>query len=190
MACKCHTTEYASTKRQRQIWQHGRFLSTGSMVFTCSPPRCWKIRRTFISIQMRATWDAERCSAHNGCIQPGRHNCCHTIITIKELLPIVIAVEIYSQTLSNRHICFHCDNIAVVHIINKQTSKEKTVMKLFRRLVVTALKLNITLFAEHIPGKNNSLADFLSRLQVNEFQRAAPGIDEHPTPVPTRLLNV
>lgn len=55
-------------------------------------------------------------------------------ITIKELLPIVLAIEIWGRILSNKKILFKTDNKAVAEIINNQTSKEK-IMSLVRRLV-------------------------------------------------------
>ena len=50
-------------------------------------------------------------------------------ITIKEFFPIVLAIEIWGNRLKNHKIIFMTDNIAVVHIINKTTSKEKNIMK-------------------------------------------------------------
>lgn len=49
-------------------------------------------------------------------------------ITFKELFPIVIAVETWGHTLPNKLILFHSDNIAVVEIINKISSKDTSVM--------------------------------------------------------------
>jgi hypothetical protein len=46
----------------------------------------------------------------------------HTSVT--EFFPIVIAMEMWGASLSNSSIVFHSDNIAVVHVINSNTSKE------------------------------------------------------------------
>ena len=46
-------------------------------------------------------------------------------ITIKELFPIVLAIEIWGHLLKNHKILFMTDNLAVVHIINKTTSRIK-----------------------------------------------------------------
>ena len=45
-------------------------------------------------------------------------------ITVKELLPIVIAIAILGAEWANKSILCHCDNEAVVHIINSGTSKD------------------------------------------------------------------
>ena len=107
-------------------------------------------------------------------------------ITIKELLPIVLAVEVWGKVMQNRCVRFHCDNLAVVTIINKMTSKDS--MKLVRRFVLSTMQLNIIFFAEHIPGKSNVLADHLSRLQVDKFRHLATHMDRLPVTIPHRLL--
>ena len=84
-------------------------------------------------------------------------------ITIKELFPIVLAVDIWSPLLANHKILFLTDNAALADIINKTSSKEKNIMKLVRRLVLSSLKHNIHVRARHIPGKTNLICDLLSR---------------------------
>lgn len=64
-------------------------------------------------------------------------------ITVRELLPTVIAVEVWHNVLQNKRIQFFCDSMSVVHIINKHTSKDQTLMKLMRRFMVSVLKYNI-----------------------------------------------
>lgn len=111
-------------------------------------------------------------------------------ITFKELFPIVIAVETWGQALANQSILFHSDNIAVVEIINKISSKDTSVMCLVRRLVLACLRHNILFQAEHIPGKINTVPDLLSRLQVQKFLGLAPYMDRFPTTVPKQYLHV
>ena len=108
-------------------------------------------------------------------------------ITVKELFPIVLAVEIWGHRLRNHKILFKTDNQAVVEIINKQTSRDSSVMSLVRRLVVAALLNNVLFRAEHIPGYTNVIPDKLSRLQFQEVRRLAPWLDPTPTPVPEHL---
>ncbi|XP_069108938.1 uncharacterized protein [Argopecten irradians] len=111
-------------------------------------------------------------------------------ITIKELFPIVLAVQLWGNALKNKCILFHCDNSAVVAVLNTHTSKEPTVMKLVRKLVLTSLRLNFMFCAEHIQGKRNVLADHLSRLQVDRFRLLAPHMDRDPTSIPDNLLTI
>jgi hypothetical protein len=59
------------------------------------------------------------------------------------MYPIILAVELCAAEIQNKHIQFHCDNIAIVYAINKQTAKDPNLMKLVRRLVVQALIFNM-----------------------------------------------
>lgn len=105
-------------------------------------------------------------------------------ITIKELYPIVLAIELWGHKLANKSVCFNCDNEALVFILNKQTSKERQLMFLVRKLVLLSLKHNILFIARHIPGKFNILSDALSRLQVHKFKILFPEADEQSTDIP------
>ena len=109
-------------------------------------------------------------------------------ITILELYPIVAAVCIWVDIFRDKCICFHTDNMALVHVINKQTSKEPQVMKLIRKLVMMCLRHNVLFKADHVPGVYNGLADALSRLQIQKFRELAPEADKLSTHLPWDLL--
>ena len=111
-------------------------------------------------------------------------------IAVLELYPIVAAVGVWGNQWENKSVCFYTDNQALVSILNKQTSREKVVMRLIRTLVVTCLKWNIHFIAKHIPGRLNTLADSLSRCQVDQFKALAPWANPRPTRVSHRLLPV
>ena len=76
-------------------------------------------------------------------------------ITLLELYPIVLAVQIWGNRLANGPIMFYTDNQALVPIINKQSSKDKAIMCLVRKLLITCLRFNILFQAQHIAGKAN-----------------------------------
>ena len=99
-------------------------------------------------------------------------------ITIKELFPIFLALELWGKHLTNHKILFMSDNQAVVQVINKQSCYEPILMKLVRRLVLAALTNNIYFRSAHIPGKENVLADKLSRLKFQEALLMAPWLDQ------------
>lgn len=105
-------------------------------------------------------------------------------IALLELYPIVLAVEIWSSYLQNQFIYFPTDNIALVPVINTQTSKDVKIMFLIRRLVISCLRNNVNCRAVHINGPRNILADLLSRQQVEQFHQLAPWTDSCPVPVP------
>ncbi|CAC5395226.1 unnamed protein product [Mytilus coruscus] len=105
-------------------------------------------------------------------------------IAFLELYPIVLAVEIWGYQFQNQCINFHTDNIALVSLINKQTSKDALIMFLIRRLVLHCLRNNVSFKEKHMYSSNNVLADALSRQQVQKFNRLAPWADTVPKPVP------
>ena len=105
-------------------------------------------------------------------------------ITLLELYPVVLALEVWGPLLSQKRILLHTDNQALVAVLQKQSSKEPLVMVLVRRLVLCCLKHNLVLTAEHIAGKDNTIADALSRLQMVRFRELSPQADQDPTPIP------
>lgn len=111
-------------------------------------------------------------------------------ITVLELFPIVLALEMWGSQFQNHKILFLTDNEAVVAIINKTSSKDKTIMKLVRRLVISCLQNNIFFKAKHVPGKFNVLADRLSRLEFQEALTLAPWLNKTPVQIPANLLHI
>ena len=63
-------------------------------------------------------------------------------------------------------------------------------MKLIRRLVLVTLKHNIFFKSEHIPGKLNITADYLSRFKFQDAFRSAPYLNTTPTILPVHRLDI
>lgn len=80
-----------------------------------------------------------------------------------------------------KKVLFLSDNMAVVEVINKRSSRDKRLMILLRRLVLVSLQCNIHFRAKHIPGKLNVTADKLSRFKFQEAFRESPYIQQQPT---------
>ena len=87
-------------------------------------------------------------------------------ISFLELFPIVISIHLWSPHLRHKHIIIHTDNQALIHVINNSTSKNANMMALVRTLVITCMQFNVQIYAKHILGKSNTLADLLSRLVI------------------------
>ena len=111
-------------------------------------------------------------------------------ITALEFFPIFDAVNIWGKTFKNKKILFHCDNLAVVHIVNSMTSKSVRVMTLLRSFTLLCLKLNIAFKAVHVSGTSNKIADSLSRSLFQKFRQLAPEALPEPTPVPDHLWKI
>lgn len=111
-------------------------------------------------------------------------------ITTLELFPIFVSLHIWGAELRNKKLLFHCDNMAVVQVVNSMTSKSEKLMVLLREITIHCLKLNIVIKAKHINGVKNVLTDALSRLQVDKFRRLAPGAEKEPAKIPDHLWNL
>lgn len=109
-------------------------------------------------------------------------------INTLELYPITLAVCLFGKLWQNRNILFMCDNQCIVHCLNKQTSKNKIIMKLIRKIVLQSLKFNFCFASKYISSKNNFVLDKLSRFQIVEARKVAPHMNPDPHPIPDELL--
>ena len=109
-------------------------------------------------------------------------------IVLLEAYPIMLLFHMFGSMLANKMIILHTDNEALVTILNKQSCKHPGTMVIVREIVLTALKYNVIFKAEHIPGRDNTLSDALSRLQVDAFKSKCKDHDPEPTQVPHNLL--
>ena len=109
-------------------------------------------------------------------------------IAYKELFPIVIAARIWGGLWGQRSVCFRCDNLAVVTILNSRTSKDSLlIMHLLRNLLMSAAYFGFTFCAQHVPGMENKIADALSGFKWQSFRHHAPLAKAHPVNIPQSL---
>ena len=111
-------------------------------------------------------------------------------MTFLELVPIILALFIWGENLQNRKILFRTDNMALVSVINKQTSRNKNVMILIRSLVLFSMSYNFNFKAVHIPGYLNNIADSISRKQWSRFRHLAPQAQMVPAMIPRKFLSL
>lgn len=109
-------------------------------------------------------------------------------IVVLERYPILVAISMWTDTLSSKVIEIRTDNAALVPIINKLYCKDPVVFRLMHPLALVCMKHNILLIAKHIPGKENIGADLLSRNKIPEFIRLFNNKDHAHTEVPLELL--
>ena len=111
-------------------------------------------------------------------------------IAQKELLPILFAMVIWGGEWGGRRVECHCDNAAVVSVVNTGQSKDKVLMHLLRCMFFVAAKLHLHLHAIHVPGHTNVAADALSRNDLARFLQVVPHAAREPTPIPQALVNL
>lgn len=111
-------------------------------------------------------------------------------ITFLEFVPIVLAMSIWGSRLRNKKIKFFVDNLALVEILNKQTSKSKRVMSLMRPFVLYTMQNNIIFRSHHILGALNSISDSISRQEWRRFRSLAPTAKQNPERIPQHFLDL
>ena len=111
-------------------------------------------------------------------------------IAIKELTPIVLAAAVWGRGWSGKSVMAHCDNAAVVSVINSGSSKDPDLMHLTRCLTFIKVKFDFALFSSHVPGVNNELADALSHNNLPFFLRHYPQAEQRPSTLSPELLDL
>ena len=84
-----------------------------------------------------------------------------------EMLNILVAVRVWGRYCATHRILIHCDNQAVVMIMDSCKTRDLTLAAICRNILIECAKFDIDLHTVHIPGKSNVIADALSRLSLN-----------------------
>ena len=109
-------------------------------------------------------------------------------IVAKQLLPIVLAAALWGSRWRGSTVCYHCDNMAVVEVINRHSAKETLLCHLLRSLFFISARLDFDVVALHTPGVANVAADAISRNKIHTFRSQVPRADPLPSPVPPELV--
>ena len=96
--------------------------------------------------------------------------CClqNSPIVVLEMFNILVATRLWAFKWANKNVLIHCDNEAVVTILNSGKSKDVTLSRISRNIFMQCASHDIQLQVKHVPGKNNNIADLLSRWQVTD----------------------
>ena len=111
-------------------------------------------------------------------------------ITIKELLPIMVAVVMWGRHWQAQKVLCHCDNQAVVAVLRSRSSKQPQLMHMLRCLFFVEASYGFELSASYIPTEANDLADDLSRNNLSSFLCKVPALKRNPVKVPCQLLEI
>lgn len=91
-------------------------------------------------------------------------SCVNLHINYKEVMAIILGLEIFAPRLANTHITVVTDNTAAKGILNKGRSRSTFVMSWLRRLFWVCSMYNISFRVIHVPGSLNQIPDSISRL--------------------------
>ena len=85
-------------------------------------------------------------------------------INLKEAFCIILSAVKWAPHWRNHKVHVYCDNTAAVAMINKGTTANSLMMRYLRLLFWLSATYNFRITAIHIPGKLNTTADHISRL--------------------------
>ena len=91
--------------------------------------------------------------------------------SVKELVPIVIAVALWGHKWVGKTILVWLDNTVA---INSHTSQHEDTVHMLRCLTFLLAKWQCHLITEHLSGSHNAIADALSRNNLSHFQTLFP----------------
>ena len=104
-------------------------------------------------------------------------------IAVKEIVPIVVAAGVSGKLWGGLHVRFHFDNMAVIAVLNKHTTKDVSLLHFLCCLYFYA-SYKFHYSSSYIPGALNTYADTLSQNFVHDF---SPLFQQVP---PTTVLQV
>ena len=79
------------------------------------------------------------------------------------MLNILVALRLRAKDWSGLSIKIHCDNQAVVTILNSDKTRDSNLASISRNIFMLCAEFDIFLIVEHVAGKDNELAHLLSR---------------------------
>ena len=103
-------------------------------------------------------------------------------ISIKELVPVVIAAAIWGRHWFRLHIRFHSDNMAVVSTLDRRSAGQPLAIHLLRCFYFYSALYQFEYSIEHVPGELNTVADALSRNNMTVFSSFFPQATQHLVP--------
>ena len=86
----------------------------------------------------------------------------YTIVHL-EMLNIMVALKVWGQHWSNKCVEIKCDNLAVVSVLQEGKARDPLLAAFARNIWLLTSIFNIQLKVSHIFGKDNQIADLLSR---------------------------
>ena len=101
-------------------------------------------------------------------------------ISFKELFAGLLACVAWGARWKGRKVRWQCDNQAAVHAARSRTCRDQAMMHLIRGLVFFEARFSFELVATYLPGRENSLADDLSRDRLSVFLSKVQGHDPAP----------
>ena len=117
-------------------------------------------------------------------------NCKDRDVDFQEFFAIYAAAATWGHSWAGQRIIFFTDNKPITQIWDKGSTPTTHIMSLVRRLFFLAVNHNFSVAFKYIPGTKNSIADALSRFQMEKFRTLKPNAATHPTPIPHNIWDL
>ena len=88
-----------------------------------------------------------------------------------EMLNILVAIRTWGTGWSGKTVLIHCDNEAVVTVLTTGRTKDLTLAAIARNIWLGTAEYDISLKTVHIRGKDNIIADSLSRWFTSDIHK-------------------
>ena len=85
-----------------------------------------------------------------------------------EMLNILVVLRVWNHSWAKSRVRIACDNEAVVHVLNSGRTRDLTLAAIARNIQLQVATWDINLQVNHIAGKDNHIADLLSRWTLIE----------------------
>ena len=103
---------------------------------------------------------------------------------------MVLALYLWAPHLKTKKYSVQHRQYGFSKCVKKRTSKDKLAMKLLRPFVLLTMLNDIQFKAIHFSSSENSIADAISRFQLQRFRALGPQADMQPEQIPAEFLEV
>ena len=108
----------------------------------------------------------------------------------KGLLPVVVSAALWGRLWAGSTILFCSDNQAVVSVLDSRSARDPHLAHLLRNLFFIEARHQFGVRARHIPGKDNVVADALSRGNLPLFFSLCPQAPATPSAITPPLAEL
>ena len=90
-------------------------------------------------------------------------------IMVNEMVNILVALWAWGHTqLHDKRLTIWCDNNAVVEVLTRHRTRDKTIAAILREILMVQANCNIHMDVNHVRGEQNPIADSLSRVHFDK----------------------
>ena len=92
-------------------------------------------------------------------------------INEKEAMAVMVGLKLWGTEIKDSNVLLHCDNQCTVDIVNKGKATNPFAQNLLREICYISAKFNAWVKVVFKPGVNNRVADFCSRIDLDDSFR-------------------